>query len=337
MNCDYQGWPINIRYGVPVSKESDLSPDVKDLQGTYSSLGVMLRHNFEKLQGKSIGLPHFLNLINRFRVFLAAKEDHTYTGDYTEDDTESVNQFLGKFMAPSKKELETHSTGASGLTRKKYESLDPTHGKYREWSQTPEQSQEQKERTQVRKEETKERKLGKPGENVRYFFFPVDQTEDEGNSSESDDEQPEAGTTKKRKSPSKSTSGTVWRVSAAKVKESGFLGTHKYMAIQEDSNGTGTGVKIAFYMGNRVNKLAMRKFYGSIPRSESKKVQKLKGNVLIVCLNSPMDLGEILPLKEDFSLSLPVVVPPTKKPNVDQLPEKDDPGKKDNKLNKQKK
>lgn len=328
MKCDYLSWPIDRRYGVPQHKDDDLKVGTKDLTGTYSSIGVLLRHNFEKLKADQIGMPHFLNVVNRVRRMIADENNAKYEGDYTVDDpVDKANKFLGNYMAPPIKELLTHKKG--GLTRIQYESEDPTHGKYAHWSQDEGEYLEQKERSKRKKEETSERRMGTPGEDVRFFYFPLDPKDETAAASDEDagaSSDGEATNKRKRKSLN---DATVWKVSPSAVLKSGFFNTPKYCSIHED--GEGGGLKIAFHMGNRINKTAMRKFYGVLSKEESKEVQKLKQNVLIMCYKSPMDLGETLPLKEEFEINLPnnkptappstpAPAPSKKKAEEDQLP-----------------
>lgn len=320
MECDYLKWPITRRYGIITQKFDN---GKKNLQGKYSSLGILLRHQFEKLRKEKVSKQHFINICNRVKRMIYEEENLIVNGNMITD--EEIDYFTKQYMAPPREWLEVFNDKKSDkkLTREEYEKMDKTFGKYKKCSQNYEEYIDQKRRQSEKNIENKIRKLGEEDE-VRIFYFPsmstlkAKQQEQEGEGEEQDQEQeeedeemeegeePQDQLTKINPDPDSMTDEettrklppkpVIQRITYEQLIQSDFLSKEKYTRLHMTPEG---GIKIALWRGQKQNKYATKKFYDTfLKKVEPENI--LKGDVVIICVNSPMDTGEMIPMESNW-------------------------------------
>lgn len=267
MRCAYTQAVIKRRFGIPQGKAVD-SP--RQLQGTYGSIGILIRALLEKL---NMDDPDSVNsvLLNLQRLgeyikrplVLKAKNDK---GFYEYESSELKR--LTDLAAPAATLLQING---GKMDFAEYCKKDKTW-QAPEWDQYGQSEEEvlaQKERQNQKKKAKKETRVGRESDKFRILFFGARVTKD------------------------KDREDDVCRITIEDLIESGFLQKEKQIRVIPDPE----GLKMVFHGGSVANKLATKKVYGA----DWKNYPVFKGDTLVILTHKvPLVMDEYLEPDEDW-------------------------------------
>lgn len=260
MRCKYTLIQIDRRFGLP---QGSCDGETLQLSGKYGSVGVVIRVFLDRIAADIENSSTSISSLARFAKLIGVPftPKKNKSGNLTVEKEEFDR--IKRLAAPSNKELEVNG---GKMCIAEYMKNDPTWGKpeYEKFGQTFEEVVRQKEAMEEKRLTKKKKIYGSDKENARYFFF--------NNLAASKTE-------------------SVKRITLAAAKEAGFLNNNKKIDIKESEG----GLLILIHGGVGHNKLATKKFYGSLKEGET-----VKGNALIVCTkDAPLNVADCQDIDED--------------------------------------
>lgn len=271
MRCAYTQAIIKRRFGIPQGKSTD-NQTTRQLQGTYGSVGILIRALLEKL---NMDDPDSVNnvLLNLQRLgeyikrplVLKPKNDK---GFYEYESSELKR--LTDLAAPAATLLQING---GKMDFSEYCKKDKTWQvpEWDQYGQTEEEVIAQKERQNLKKKAKKETRVGREEDLYRIYYFGTRVTKD------------------------KDREDDVCRVSIDDLLASGYFHKEKHVRLID----TGDGLKIVYHGGSVSNKVASRKVYGA----EWKNHPVLKGEVVVILTHrAPLVMDEYLEPDDDWLL-----------------------------------